>query len=74
MIESVQKFACKVSLKCWDLNYDAVLGITHLSTRRQYLKLTCLYKVLHGYSFFPPGVFVHTVYLLKIQQVFINYS
>ena len=37
MIESVQKFACKVCLKCWDLNYDAMLhllGITHLSTRR----------------------------------------
>ena len=65
MIESVQKFACKVCLKCWDSDYDAMLhllGITHLSTRQQYLKLTCLYKVLHGYSYFPLGVFVYNTF------------
>ena len=32
MIESVQKFACKVCLKCWDLNYDAMLHLLGIYT------------------------------------------
>ena len=38
----VQKFACKVCLKQWELDCDSMLhllGITRLSTRQQSLKL-----------------------------------
>ena len=60
MPESVQKFACKVCLKQWELDYDSMLhllGITRLSTRRQYLKLVLLYKAVNGKTYFPPGIF-----------------
>jgi len=42
MLEPVQKFACKVCLKQWELDCDSMLhllGITRLSTRQQSLKL-----------------------------------
>ena len=61
MLESVQKFACKVRLKRWDLDYDSMLcllGITRLSTHRQFLKLVLLYKAVNGLTYFPPGIFV----------------
>ena len=45
MLESVQKFACKVRLKWWELDCGSMLhllGITRLSTCRQSLKLVTL--------------------------------
>jgi len=45
MLESVQKFACRVCLKWWELDCDSMphlLGITRLSTHRQSLKLVTL--------------------------------
>ena len=59
MLESVQKFACKVRLKRWDLDYDSMLcllGITRLSTHRQFLKLVLLYKAVNGLNYVPPGI------------------
>ena len=61
MPESVQKFACKVSLKRWELDCDSMphlLGITRLSTRRQSLKLVLSYKAVNGQTCFPPGNFL----------------
>ena len=61
MLESVQKFACKVCLKCWDMDYDNMLhclNLPRLSERRQYLKLLTLYNIVNGHLFFPEGIFV----------------
>ena len=61
MLESVQKFAYKVCLKRWGLDYDSMLhllGITRLSTHWQFLKLVLLYRAVNGLTYFPPGIFV----------------
>ena len=60
-LESVQKFACKVCLKRWDLDYDSMLAqlnIPKLTTRRKYLKLTTMYNITRGNYYFPSGFFV----------------
>ena len=59
-LESVQKFACKVCLKQWNLDYDSMLqllNIPPLSARRNFLKLTTMYKII-GNFYLPPGVYV----------------
>ena len=46
-LEAVQKFACKVCLKMWDLDYNTMLQLLNLpplSVRREYLKLTAMYN------------------------------
>ena len=60
-LESVQKFACKVCLQQWNLDYDSMLQLLNfppLSTRHNFLKLTTMYKIIGNFSYFPPGVFV----------------
>ena len=60
LLESVQKFACKVCLKCWDMDYQSMLhclDIPPLSVRRRYLKLITMFNIVNGQSFFPPGIF-----------------
>ena len=60
-LESIQKFACRVCLKQWDLDYDSMLqllDIPPLSTRRKYLKLTTMYNIVGSHSYFPPDIFV----------------
>ena len=60
LLESVQKFACKVCLKCWDMDYQNMLhclDIPPLSVRRRYLKLITMFNIVNGQSFFPPGIF-----------------
>ena len=62
-LESVQKkFACKVCLKKWDMNYKDMLtelDIPSLSLRRHYLKLTTLHSILYNYSYFPANIFTY---------------
>ena len=56
-LEAVQKFACKVCLKMWDLDYNTMLQLLNLpplSVRREYLKLTAMYNILNGYIFILP--------------------
>ena len=63
-LESVQKFALKMCLKQWDLGYQDLLDLSQLPTlenRRLYLKLCTFYKIIHGYFYFPPNVFVPQV-------------
>ena len=63
-LESVQKFALKMCLKQWDLGYQDLLDLSQLPTlenRRLYLKLCTLYKIIHGYFYFPPNVFIPQV-------------
>ena len=60
LLESVQKFACKVCLKCWDMDYQNMLhclDIPPLSVRHRYLKLITMFNIVNGQSFFPPGIF-----------------
>ena len=61
LLESVQKFACKVCHKCWDMDYQNLLhclDIPPLSVRRRYLiKLITMFNIVNGQSFFPPGIF-----------------
>ena len=56
LLEDVQKFDCKVCLKCWDTDYDEMLTelkIPRLDARRKALKLCILYKILNNPSTFP---------------------
>ena len=50
-LESVQRFACRVCTKSWDVPYcDMVstLNLPPLSERRKLLKMCHLYKIIHG--------------------------
>ena len=63
-LENVQKFAMKMCSKQWDMGYQDLLELSQLPTlqnRRLYLKLCTLYKIIHGYFYFPPNVFVPQV-------------
>ena len=60
MSESVQKFACKVCLKCWDMDYDNMLhclDLPLLHVRRQHLKLITMFNIINGNIVFPAGIF-----------------
>ena len=51
MLESVQKFACEVCLKCWDMDYDNTLhclDLPLLHVRRQHLKLITMFNIFNG--------------------------
>ena len=55
LLESVQKFACKVCLKCWDMDYQNMLhclDIPPLSVRRRYLKLITMFNIVNGQVIF----------------------
>ena len=61
-LESVQKFACKVCLKRWDMDYESILQqleLTSLSQRRKFLKLTTMYNIIND---FPIGYFVQNYF------------
>ena len=56
LLESVQKFALKVCIRNWAMDYGSLLNFCNLPTlasRRQYLKLFFLYQVIHGNFIFP---------------------
>ena len=44
-LESVQKFALKAATKQWKANYVDLLRVPSIAQRRQYLKLTTLFKI-----------------------------
>ena len=63
MLESVQRFACRIILKQWELHYDMMLtelDLPSLTLRRRISKLTILYKVINGDTFFSPECFNQT--------------
>ena len=63
-LENVQKFAMKMCLKQWDLGYQDLIELSQLPTlqnHRLYLRLCTHYKIIHGYFYFPPSVFVSKV-------------
>jgi len=64
LLESTQKFACKMMTKKWDRGYDELLNMTNLPSladRRLYLKLCSLYKIVYDLSYFPPDIVVPKV-------------
>ena len=63
-LENVQKFALKMCSKQWDLGYQDLIELSQLPTfrnHRLYLRLCTHYKIIHGYFYFPPSVFVSKV-------------
>jgi len=75
-LESVQKFACKVCLKQWDMNYESMLeqlDLTPLSQRRKLLKLITEYNIVNGIVYFPNGYFVQRPFPYSSNHVF-NYT
>ena len=51
----------KMCLKQWDLGYQDLLDLSQFPTLknpRLYLKLCTLYKIMHGYFYFPYNVFL----------------
>ena len=64
LLESTQKFACKMMTKKWDRGYDELLNMTNLPSladRSLYLKLCSLYKIVYDLSYFPPDIVVPKV-------------
>ena len=71
MLESVQKFACKVCLKCWDMDYDnmlhcLIINLPCLSERQQYLKLLTMYNIVNGHLFFQK-VFLYFMSIIHLS-------
>ena len=55
LLESTQKFACKLMTKTWDRGYDELLNMTNLPSladKRLYLKPCSLYKIVYDLSYF----------------------
>ena len=58
-LESVQKFACKVCLKQWDMDYESMLEQLELTLSHcKLLKLTTMHNIINGTLYFPTGYFV----------------
>ena len=76
-LESVQKFACKVCLKQWNMDYDSMLkllGIPLLATRRKYLKLTTMYNIVHNSFFFFLLPFLYSIIFHTVVTILIVIS
>ncbi len=43
-----------------DYNMLQLLNLPPLSVRREYLKLTAMYNIVNGYSYYPSGMFVQS--------------
>ena len=63
-LENIQKFACRVCLKRWDLSYPAMLrtlSIPTLAARRQQLKLCTFFRYVNQLSIAPIANITHRV-------------
>ena len=59
-LEKVQKFALRLCVKQWDLDYVSLLFICDLPTlaaRRKYFNLCTMYKIVNQLIFFPSNMF-----------------
>ena len=68
-LEAVQTFVCKVCLKRWDLDYDSMLQLLDLQllfARRQHLKLSTMFNITTGNSYFSPGIFFQVTFLIHV--------
>ena len=58
-LESVQKLALKICSHCWDIDYHILLDMFTLPTlasRREYLRILTLFKIITGCFYFPPNI------------------
>ena len=63
-LENIQKFACTVCLKQWDLSYPTLLrtlSIPTLTARRKQLKLCTFFSYVNGLSIGPIANLIHSV-------------
>ena len=63
-LENVQKFALRLCVKQWDLDYTSLLFICDLPTlaaRQQYFSLCTMYKIVNNLMDFPSDVFIPRV-------------
>ena len=61
LLEGVQKFALRVCSKNYDNSYEDLLDtfqLPELSTRRLYLRLSLLFKIIHESYHFPSNIFI----------------
>ena len=61
LLEGVQKFALRICSKSYYMSYEDLLDtfqLPDLSTRRLYLRLSVLFKIVHESFFFPSNIFV----------------
>jgi len=59
LLENVQKFAFRMATKQWDSGYQDLLDIMNepsLADCRLQLKLSLLYKIVHGMCYFPSDI------------------
>ena len=62
-LESVQNFALRICSHPWNLSYPElreVFNLPTLSSRREYLGILALYKIVFGLFYFPPLVLIPT--------------
>lgn len=58
-LEAVQKFACKVGLKQWNLDYESMLQMFGLPSFVS-SSLTTMYNIVSGHISYPPSIFVQS--------------
>ena len=60
-LENVQKFALRMCSKQWDMGYNELLDmfeVPSLENCRLYHKFCHLFKIVHGFCYFPPDIIV----------------
>ncbi len=58
-IEGIQKFAFRICAKSLEERYEDLLQLFNLpamSERRLYLDLCTMFKIVHGFFYFPSGI------------------
>ena len=63
-LERVQKFALRMCVKQWDVDYTDLLthfNLPSLANCRRYLSLNTMYEIVHNLVYFPQGIFVPRV-------------
>ena len=57
-LESVQKLALKICSHCWDIGYILLdmFTLPTLASRREYLRILTLFKIITGCFYFPPNI------------------
>ena len=76
-LEAVQKFACEVCLKQWDLDYDSMLqllNLPRLSVHRKYLKLSTILLVVIWTSLLVSlyKVIYHTTLIVQVRLILLD--
>ena len=71
LLESTQKVTAKICLGDWKSSYTHLLeklSLPTLQSRRSYIKLYMVYKILNEESYFPPGIFTYLNSTVNIRS------